>query len=343
MLHVCTDLSCRLAGAEVPEGAIAVAVPRPVRARARLAADGRGRRAARGASFPETPPLPVHGPEAAAPDRAGVDPESRPEFRALERARELGPERVIELVKASPLLGRGGAAFPTGVEVGGGRGPAGAPALPRLQRRRVRAGHVQGSRPHGAAIPFALVEAIGDRRCSRPAARRRFIYVRAEYPLAHERMQEAIDASESASRSSCASAPARTSAARRRRSSSRSRATAASRATSRRSRSRSGCTGSRPSSTTSRRSLNVPHIVLEDDPRDTRLFCVSGHVARPGLYELELGTPLSRAARARRRRAAEGRPARRRGRLVPAARPARPAALASRAPATPARRSARAS
>ena len=39
--------------------------------------------------------------------------------------------------------------------------------------------------------------------------------------------------------------------------------------------------------------LNVPHILLEDDPRDTRLFCVSGHVARPGLYELELGTPLS--------------------------------------------------
>ncbi|MGH2970898.1 MAG: NADH-ubiquinone oxidoreductase-F iron-sulfur binding region domain-containing protein, partial [Gaiellaceae bacterium] len=29
-----------------------------------------------------------------------------------------------------------------------------------------------------------------------------------------------------------------------------------------------------------------------DDTRDTRLFCVSGNVAKPGLYELELGTPL---------------------------------------------------
>ena len=38
--------------------------------------------------------------------------------------------------------------------------------------------------------------------------------------------------------------------------------------------------------------VNVPHILLGDDARDTRLFCVSGDVARPGLYELELGTPL---------------------------------------------------
>jgi NADH-quinone oxidoreductase subunit F len=39
--------------------------------------------------------------------------------------------------------------------------------------------------------------------------------------------------------------------------------------------------------------FNVPHVVLADDARDTRLFCVSGHVAKPGLYEIELGTPLS--------------------------------------------------
>jgi NADH-quinone oxidoreductase subunit F len=37
--------------------------------------------------------------------------------------------------------------------------------------------------------------------------------------------------------------------------------------------------------------VNVPTILL-GDTRDTRLFCVSGHVERPGLYELELGTPL---------------------------------------------------
>jgi NADH-quinone oxidoreductase subunit F len=38
--------------------------------------------------------------------------------------------------------------------------------------------------------------------------------------------------------------------------------------------------------------VNVPHILLGEDTRDTRLFCVSGNVGRPGLYELELGTPL---------------------------------------------------
>ena len=36
---------------------------------------------------------------------------------------------------------------------------------------------------------------------------------------------------------------------------------------------------------------NVPAI-LNGDTRETRLFCVSGDVGRPGLYELELGTPL---------------------------------------------------
>src|SRR5262249_37719919 len=36
---------------------------------------------------------------------------------------------------------------------------------------------------------------------------------------------------------------------------------------------------------------NVPAILLGDG-RDTRLFCLSGHVERPGLYEVELGTPL---------------------------------------------------
>src|SRR5204863_5912471 len=38
--------------------------------------------------------------------------------------------------------------------------------------------------------------------------------------------------------------------------------------------------------------VNVPEI-LNGDARETRLFCLSGHVARPGLYEVELGTPLS--------------------------------------------------
>jgi NADH-quinone oxidoreductase subunit F len=37
--------------------------------------------------------------------------------------------------------------------------------------------------------------------------------------------------------------------------------------------------------------VNVPEL-LNGDARETRLFCLSGHVARPGLYEVELGTSL---------------------------------------------------
>ena len=46
-------------------------------------------------------------------------------------------------------MGRGGAAFPTGRKWDAVARDAGAPALPGLQRRRVRAGHVQGSRADG--------------------------------------------------------------------------------------------------------------------------------------------------------------------------------------------------
>ena len=62
----------------------------------------------------------------------------------------------------------------------------------------------------------------------------------------------------------------------------------------------------------------------------TKLFCLSGHVARPGVYEVPFGTTLRRAARARRRRRGrEGAPVHphgRRCRRLPAAGRARPAA-----------------
>ncbi len=65
-------------------------------------------------------------------------------YTGLRRAFELGPSGVIREVLESGLVGRGGAAFPTGAQVGGDRTPARPSPLPRLQRRRERAGHVQG-------------------------------------------------------------------------------------------------------------------------------------------------------------------------------------------------------
>ncbi|HEX6952593.1 MAG TPA: NAD(P)H-dependent oxidoreductase subunit E, partial [Gaiellaceae bacterium] len=118
VLHVCTDLSCRLAGVEVTPGAI----PSPC-----LGLCERAPASLRTVAGPQpseeqipatSPPLPqTSGLKLLRRIADGVDPESPPDrFEALKRARELGAERVIELVKASPLLGRGGAAFPTGVK-----------------------------------------------------------------------------------------------------------------------------------------------------------------------------------------------------------------------------------
>ena len=46
-------------------------------------------------------------------------------YAALARALELGPDEVIQQITDAKLLGRGGAAFPTGVKWRGGRRPAG--------------------------------------------------------------------------------------------------------------------------------------------------------------------------------------------------------------------------
>ena len=58
----------------------------------------------------------------------------------------MGAEAVIAEVTASKLMGRGGAAFPTGRKWDAVRTQPAHAALSGLQRRRVGAGHVQGSR-----------------------------------------------------------------------------------------------------------------------------------------------------------------------------------------------------
>ena len=162
----------------------------------------------------------------------------------------------------------------------------------------------------------------------------------------------------SPSTSSSGAAPAPTSAARRRRCSSRSRASAASRATSRRSRSRSGCSASR------RRQQRRDARQRAADPRARRrrrrsrglgtegstgpkLFCLSGHVARPGVYEVAFGTTLRELIELGRRRAGRPRhpddPARRRGGRLRRTRGARHAADLRGDARRSGRRSARAS
>jgi NADH-quinone oxidoreductase subunit F len=127
-----------------------------------------------------------------------IDPASLDQYRAhggyeaLRRGFELGPEGVIREVTEAKLLGRGGAAFPTG--------------------RKWDAVARQPVRPHYLVCnadesepgtfkdrvvmegdPFSVIEAMTIAGIATGCARG-FIYLRGEYPLALERLQHAIDA-----------------------------------------------------------------------------------------------------------------------------------------------------
>jgi NADH-quinone oxidoreductase subunit F len=292
VLHVCDDLSCRLAGTEVPEDAVAspcLGLCERAPASLRTVAGPEPREEQLPA---EEPPLPqTSGLKLLRRIAEGADPEAPYEFTALARARELGPHRVIELVKASPLLGRGGAAFPTGVKW---EAVARQPARPHYLV--VNADESEPGTFKDRILmerdPFALVEAIGIAALATGCGRA-FVYVRAEYPLAHERIQNAIDRSDAgveielrigAGAYVCGEETALFQSIEGYRGEPRNKPPFPVEV---------GLYGKPTVVNNVETLLNVPHVLLEDDARDTRLFCVSGNVARPGLYELELGTPLS--------------------------------------------------
>ncbi len=125
-----------------------------------------------------------------------VDPSSLDDYRSgggyagLARAIEIGADAVIGEVTASKLMGRGGAAFPTG--------------------RKWAAVASQPARPHYLVCnadesepgtfkdrvllegdPFAIVEAMTIAAFATGAAQG-YIYIRGEYPEAEERMSNAI-------------------------------------------------------------------------------------------------------------------------------------------------------
>src|SRR3954447_14450416 len=198
--HACTDLSCALKGASV--GPAEHALPclgLCERAPAKY------RTVAGEAPFEEqipadSPPLPQRsGLQLLRRIADGVDPTSLDAyvaaggFEALARARELGADAVIAEVTESRLLGRGGAAFPTGVKW---RAVADQPAQPHYvvcNADESEPGTFK-DRVLMESDPFALVEAMAIEGFATGSSKG-FIYVRAEYPLAHARLQNAIAAS----------------------------------------------------------------------------------------------------------------------------------------------------
>ena len=112
-------------------------------------------------------------------------------YDALVRAFDMGPEAVIAEVVASKLLGRGGAAFPTGRKWEAVRTQPSVPHYLVCNADESEPGTFK-DRVLMEGDPYALVEAMTIAAFATGCAHG-YLYIRGEYPLAYERMQHAID------------------------------------------------------------------------------------------------------------------------------------------------------
>jgi NADH-quinone oxidoreductase subunit F len=128
-----------------------------------------------------------------------VDPTSLDAYRAnggfvaLDRARRLGPEEVLAEVTAASLVGRGGAAFPTGRKWAA---VAQQPAQPHYLVCNADESEpgTFSNRVLMEGDPFAVVESMAIAAFA-VGASKAYLYIRGEYPLAEARIRGAIDAS----------------------------------------------------------------------------------------------------------------------------------------------------
>jgi NADH-quinone oxidoreductase subunit F len=228
-------------------------------------------------------------------------------FRALERARRIGPQAVIDEVTAAGLVGRGGAAFPTG--------------------RKWAAVATQPAQPHYLVCnadesepgtfkdrvlmefdPFAVVEAMAVEAFA-VGAQKAYLYIRGEYPLAEARIANAIAASRDAGLIGeldielrrgagayiCGEETALFESIEGRRGEPRNKPPFPVEV---------GLFGKPTAVNNVETLVNVLLIVGEEGGADAyraigtegstgpKLFCVSGSVARPGVYEVEFGATL---------------------------------------------------
>ncbi len=151
------------------------------------------REALTGVIAPEAPPHVVAGPLLR---RVGeADPGSLDDYRrlggyaALERALEMGGDAVIAELTASNLRGRGGAAFPTGIKWRGARDEEG-PRYVICNADESEPGTFK-DRVVMEGDPFALVESLTIAGVSVGAARG-YVYIRGEYPTATGRLGRAM-------------------------------------------------------------------------------------------------------------------------------------------------------
>lgn len=248
-----------------------------------------------------------------------VDPEDLDAYRAsggylaLRRALEMGPRRVVGEVVASKLMGRGGAAFPTG--------------------KKMEAVAAETVRPHYLVCnadesepgtfkdrmlmeydPFVVVEAMTIAAYA-TACEYGYIYVRGEYPLATARLQNAVNQARSrgllgenilgkgmrfdieirrgAGAYICGEETALFNSIEGKRGEPRNKPPFPA---------QFGVFGKPTLANNVETLANLPHIILEGGDAfaaigagtstGPKLFCLSGCVEKPGLYEVPFGTTL---------------------------------------------------
>jgi len=226
-----------------------------------------------------------------------VDPESLDSYRAaggftaLRKAIEMGPKAVIREVTEAKLLGRGGAAFPAGRKWDS---VANAPVHPHYlvcNADESEPGTFK-DRVLMENDPFAVVEAMAIAAYA-TGCKKGFIYVRTEYPLARSRIENAISQSRGllgvelevrrgAGAYICGEETALFNSIEGKRGEPRNKPPFPAQA---------GLFGKPTLVNNVETLINVLDIV-SGSFTDTRIFCVSGHVDRPGLYEVAMGTPL---------------------------------------------------
>ena len=225
VLHVCDDIACKCAGADVlcaaleksegpagqtwqrspclglcdraPAGLVERAGPgHHERQLAGLTIDT-ALGILRGGAWPELKPLTPKGRGGLLRRVGVIDPESIDSYRshggyaALRRAIEIGQEGVIREVTEAKLLGRGGAAFPTGRKWDS---VAKAPVRPHhlvCNADESEPGTFK-DRVLMESDPFAVVEAMTIAAFA-TGCEQGYLYVRGEYPLARRRIENAID------------------------------------------------------------------------------------------------------------------------------------------------------
>jgi NADH-quinone oxidoreductase subunit F len=111
-------------------------------------------------------------------------------FEALGRAVDLGPQAVVQEVTEAKLLGRGGAAFPTGVKWKAVADQAARPRYVVANADESEPGTFK-DRVVMEEDPFAIIEALTIAGFA-TGAERGYLYIRGEYPQATKQLQHAI-------------------------------------------------------------------------------------------------------------------------------------------------------